>query len=420
LLTINRDLKAIWHPFTLSDNQLPIPIVKASGSLLYTYDGKTIIDAISSWWVNIHGHNHPLISEALKLQLEKLHHVMFSGFTHEPAIELAEKLLTKLPEDHCKIFFSDNGSTAVEVAIKQCIQYWSNQGVKRGKIIALSEGYHGDTFGAMATGSRSQFVAPFADYLFEVIFLAPLDTKPEEAEEQLSYHLKNNDSCCFIFEPLVQGAGGMLIYRAEVLDRLIAQCHHHGVPTIADEVMTGFGRTGKWFASDYLKNKPDLICLSKGLTGGSLPLGVTSCTAMIWDEFKDQTRYNRFLHGHSFTANPLACVAANASFNILDTMESWQKIDFISTTFNIWQTKFSSYSQVNNPRSIGGIFAFDLNVDSSKSYFNPIRDVIMQYALECGVLIRPLGNVVYVIPPYCITASELQQIYDVLIEVIEL
>ncbi|MGZ6523430.1 MAG: aminotransferase class III-fold pyridoxal phosphate-dependent enzyme, partial [Bacteroidia bacterium] len=259
-----RDKNAVWHPFTqLKTAPLPIAIVKGQGAYFYDESGKRYIDGIASWWVNIHGHCHPYLTKKISEQLQTLEHAIFSGFTHEPAVQLAERLLKRLPENQSKIFYSDNGSTAVEVALKMAFQYWSNQSISKTKIIAFENGYHGDTFGGMSVGARNAFNLPFSKLLFDVIHIPlPVKGKEPDAIEALKNALKQNDIAAFIFEPLVQGAGGMVMYSEKILTELIALCRTKNVITIADEVMTGFGRTGKFFASDHLDHKPDIICMS--------------------------------------------------------------------------------------------------------------------------------------------------------------
>ena len=280
-----RDQELIWHPYTQMQNApTPIPIVRGEGVFLIAEDGKKYIDAISSWWVNIHGHSHPYIAKKVSEQLSTLEHVIFAGFTHPGAIELAERLISILPDSQRKVFYSDNGSTAVEVALKMCFQYWSNQGLNKTKVLAFNNSYHGDTFGAMAVSARSAFTRPFEKLLFEVEFLDLPDQKNlEQLKAQIS--ALGSEVSAFIFEPLVQGAGGMQMYDAACLDELIKHCRNNGILTIADEVMTGFGRTGKLFATDHLSEKADLMCFSKGLTGGTMALGVTTCTLEIYEAF---------------------------------------------------------------------------------------------------------------------------------------
>src|SRR6201992_2081889 len=276
-----RDLKVIWHPYTqMQTSKPPIGIVRGEGTCVFDENGKKYIDAVSSWWVNTYGHAHPHIAKKVAEQLNKLEHVIFAGFTHEGAIELAERLLAILPGNQQKVFYSDNGSTAVEVALKMCLQYWHNKGGARIKIIAFKNAYHGDTFGAMAVSGRSAFTAAFDSLLFEVEFIdLPHDDNIENLKSQIS-NLKS-ELACFIFEPLVQGSAGMLMYEAKHLNELMAYCRKEGVLLIDDEVFTGFGRTGKPFACNYVTEQPDIMCFSKGLTGGTMALGVTTCTQEI-------------------------------------------------------------------------------------------------------------------------------------------
>src|SRR5690606_3188545 len=313
-----RDKKVIWHPFTpLTSREDPIVITNAEGVYLHTADGRRSIDAVSSWWVNLHGHSHPHIAAAVAQQASSLEHVIFAGFTHEPAIRLAEMLVDLLPANQKKIFYSDNGSTAVEVALKMAFQYWHNQGKSRDKVIALDGAYHGDTFGAMSVGERGACTAPFSKHLFDVEFLPfPYAENESDVLQAFRKKLSAGDVACFIYEPLVQGSSGMRMYSARILTQMIAAARAEGVICIADEVMTGFGRTGKMFASEFMDEMPDICCLSKGLTGGTMALGVTSCTEAIMDVYRSDDILKTFFHGHSFTANPIACAAAIASLEL--------------------------------------------------------------------------------------------------------
>ena len=413
------DKKYIWHPFELPESMPAIPITHALGASLFTEDGKTIIDAIASWWVNLHGHAHPHITKAITEQAKKLHHVIFAGFTHEPAARLAELLMTKLPSNQHKLFFSDNGSTAIEIALKICIQYWKNNGKKKNKIVALENGYHGDTFGAMSAGDRSVFVEAFKEYLFEVEFIPSPALNPDGAKERLKEICESGAVAAFIFEPMIQGAGGMLMYPALILDELIKIAKSYDVPCIADEVMTGFGRTGKWFASDHLTHKPDLICLSKGLTGGTLPLAITTCSEKIFKAFDSTSRDKGFFHGHSFTGNPLACAAAVASFELLDTPECWEQIGILSNHQSAFSEMIKNNPKVVNARSTGTVAAFNVKTNTSSSYLNPVRDIVMNHCLKAGVMIRPLGDLIYILPPYCISNTELLHVYETVMEAVE-
>jgi adenosylmethionine-8-amino-7-oxononanoate aminotransferase len=378
-------------------------------------NGKAYLDAISSWWVTIHGHANAYIAEKIYEQAKTLEQVIFAGFTHEPAVRLAERLLDILPGEFARVFYSDNGSTAVEVGVKMALQYWWNKGdKKRNKILALNHSYHGDTFGAMSISDRSVFTLAFQDKLFEVIFIDPPAGQPATG------NIPWDEVACFIYEPLLQGAGGMNIYDADALHSLLKECHAHDVICIADEVMTGFGRTGKLFASMYVLEKPDIICLSKGLTGGTMALGVTACTQKIYEAFVDEDRLKTFFHGHSFTANPLACAAALASMDLLLKPDCQVQIDMITGQHKIFiqQLAASHGHHVKNLRSIGTIMAFEIE-QGTDGYMNTISARVTQKALEQAVYLRPLGNTLYLMPPYCITREQLQNVYEVVVNILE-
>jgi adenosylmethionine---8-amino-7-oxononanoate aminotransferase len=411
LLSIDKN--NIWHPFTpLVGASEHIFIESAQGVYLKTHDGKTIIDAVSSWWVNMHGHAHPVLAKALADQALKLEHVIFAGFTHEPAIRLAQNLLSILPGDFSRLFFSDNGSTAVEVGLKMAIQYWNNLGKTKRKIIALEGAYHGDTFGAMSVGDRGMFTKPFFDYLFEVDFIPfPDGTNSSEVIQRFEELAKTGDVAAFIFEPLVQGSSGMRIYAPALLDRLLAIARQHDVLCIADEVFTGFGRTGKLFACDYLQHKPDIVTLSKGLTGGTMPLGITACNEKVQAAFQTADFTRTFFHGHSYTGNPLACAVANASFDLLMADSCAKSIHRISQQHENFRMRIESHPAVKEARSLGTIFALEIQTSEGTSYQNEIRKKIYPYFLERGILLRPLGNIIYILPPYIITHDELELIY---------
>ena len=414
-----RDQAVIWHPFTqMQTAPLPVPIVRGEGSVLYGADGREYLDMISSWWVNLHGHAHPHIARRVSEQLNTLEHVIFAGFTHQPAVELAERLLTILPPNQAKVFYSDNGSTAVEVALKMAFQYWHNIGLPRRKVVALENAYHGDTFGAMAVGGRSAFSAPFAPFLFDVDFLPAPAPGQEQAVLERAKQLFSDDVAAFIVEPLVQGSGGMIMYEPEILDALFGLARQHGVLIIADEVMTGFGRTGQLFASDYLRDKADLMCLSKGLTGGTMALGVTTCTQAIYDAFLSTDKLRTLFHGHSFTANPLACAAALASMDLLLSAETQASIQRITENHAAFARQLATHPTVGNVRQRGTLLAFDLMVGEQTSYFNTIRDVAYNFLTERGVLMRPLGNVLYIMPPYCTTDEQLDYTYQQIIDLL--
>ena len=408
-----RDAAVIWHPFTQHQIEpISIPITHGKGVYLYDANGKQYIDAISSWWVNIHGHGHPYLAEKIYEQALKLEQVIFAGFTHEPAVQLSERLLGHLPENFQKVFFSDNGSTAVEVAIKMALQFFHNQGqTQKRKIIAFEDAYHGDTFGAMSLGAPSAFNAPFQDMLFEVEFL-PSPCEPEACIAAMREKMEHAaDYAAFIFEPLIQGAGGMKMYAPETLDTLIKLAHEHQLLCIADEIMTGFGRTGKWFAMDYLTHKPDIACFSKGLTGGMMAMGITTCSNALFDAFLSDDRKKTLFHSHSFTANPMACAAALASMDIMERAETWANIARVEASHLAWKRKPKSHI-IQNIRVQGTIVAFELAVGESTGYLHSIRDQAYQYCIKKGILMRPLGNTLYILAPYCISNDELENIYS--------
>ncbi len=411
-----RDQAAIWHPFTQHHIEpQSIAIQSAKGCVLIDENGNEILDAISSWWVSIHGHGNEYMAKKIYEQALQLEQVIFAGFTHQPAISLAERILQKLPSHFEKVFFSDNGSTAVEVAIKMALQYFHNQGkTQKRKIIAFEDAYHGDTFGAMSLGAPSVFNAPFQEMLFEVEFL-PSPLEETRCLQALEEKMKNAESyATFIFEPLVQGAGGMKMYSATFLDQLIQIAQKHQVFCIADEIMTGFGRLGKWFAIDYLKHKPDIICLSKGLTGGMMAMGLTICSNDIFDHFLSSDRMKTLFHSHSFTGNPITCAAANASLDLLEQSTYWDNIQKIHDSHKNWANIHKHSDKFLNIRICGTILAFELNTDEKAGYLNSKRDYIYQASLSKGVLLRPLGNTIYILPPYIISAKELTKIYEVI------
>lgn len=409
-----RDKNVVWHPFTqLKNAQLPVAIVKGEGACFFDGSGKRYIDGIASWWVNIHGHCHPYLTKKISEQLQTLEHTLFSGFTHEPAVQLAERLLKRLPANQSKIFYSDNGSTAVEVALKMAFQYWSNQSIHKTKVIAFENGYHGDTFGGMSVGARNAFNLPFSKLLFDVIHIpVPVKGKEQETLDALQTALQRDDISSFIFEPLVQGAGGMVMYSPEVLDELIKRCRDKNVITIADEVMTGFGRTGKFFASDYLEQKPDIICMSKGLTGGVMPLGATACAQFIYDEFVSDDKMKTFYHGHSYTANPTACSAALASMDLFDKPEAFDNIKRIEQQHHLFLQKIRSHKALIDVRQLGTIIAFEIKTGEQTNYLNSLAEHISEFFISRGIILRPLGNIMYILPPYCISNSDLEYIYS--------
>ncbi|HTN37599.1 MAG TPA: adenosylmethionine--8-amino-7-oxononanoate transaminase [Arachidicoccus sp.] len=413
----NRDKDIIWHPYTQMKRwPEAIGISKAQGATLTREeDGTEILDAISSWWVTLHGHSHPYIAEKIHQQLLKLEHCIFAGFTHAAAVELAERLLPLLPGDMARIFYSDNGSTAVEVALKMAHQFHQNRGeIKKTKIIALEGAYHGDTFGAMSVSARSLFTEQFNDMLFDVIFIPfPGTDREENTLNSLEKALQTAEISALIVEPLLQGSVGMRMYPPSTLEKMFLLCRQYETLIIADEVLTGFYRTGTMFACDQLPTaQPDIVCLSKGLTGGTLPMGITACTAAIFDAFLSEDAHKTLYHGHSFTANPVGCAAGLASLDLLlgdDCQASIRRImDFHGTKIE----SLRAHPKVKDARQCGTILAIEIETGSATDYLNQRRDFIYKFFLDRQILMRPLGNIVYILPPYCTTNEQLQSVYD--------
>lgn len=417
-----RDKLYNWHPYTQHKTAANFPaIVKGSGALLWDENGKEYIDAIASWWVNPYGHSNKIIADAIYEQLTTLEHVLFGGFTHDKAVLLAEKLMTILPNNQKKIFYSDNGSTAVEVALKCALQYNYNKGIKKTKIIAFEDAFHGDTFGAMASSGISFFTEAFKGSLLEVIRI-PVPTSGNEERSLQALHdlAATNEYAAFLFEPLVQGAAGMVMYRPEVLDTMITICNQNNVFTIADEVMTGFGKTGKTFATDYLVNKPDMMCLSKALTGGTIPMAITTFSQEIFDGFYDDDTNKALFHGHTFTANPTGCAAALASISLLQTDEMQNNIAQINRLHLAFETKIKSHSKVKTTRVLGVIFALEIKTESQESYYGTMRNKLYNFFIENGIILRPVGNIIYILPPYIITKSQLEKVYATVEKALEI
>lgn len=402
----------VWHPYTQHMGApLPVPIARAEGAWLYDVNGRAILDAISSWWVTTHGHSHAEIADAIATQARTLDHVMFAGFTHAPATELAAELVTRLPRGLTRVFFSDNGSTAVEVAIKMSMQSFVNAGKPRRLIAALDNAYHGDTFGAMAAGARGLFSEPYEPLLFEVARLPdPTEGDTVGALTKL-IESRGQELAAVIVEPLLLGAGGMHVYDERVLQALRRITRDAGVHLIADEVLTGFGRTGPLFACERADIAPDLICMSKGLTGGAMALGATASTEAIYDAFLSTDRRRTFFHGHSYTANPIACSAALAALLLYDEESEDNRIR-IEVAHANQLVSFRKHPGVRNTRQIGTVAVVELV--AAAGYLSEIGRDLAAFALEQGVLLRPLGNVVYCLPPYCITDAELGRVYDVI------
>jgi adenosylmethionine-8-amino-7-oxononanoate aminotransferase len=421
-----RDKRIIWHPFTQEKTAADVmTITRAQGSFLYDENDKAYLDLISSWWVNLHGHAHPDIAQSIYQQAKTLEHVIFAGFTHAPAVRLCEGLQAILPRDLGRFFFSDNGSSAVEVALKMSYQYWRNLGCCEKKLfLSFDGGYHGDTFGAMSVGAQSGFHNQFKDLFFSVLSIPYPDTwdhddqvdiKESKAIQILQRYLDehHNSIAAFVLEPLIQGASGMRICRPQFVKKVVDLVRQHKILIIFDEVMTGFGRTGTYFALDQLDVTPDFLCLSKGITGGFLPLALTVTTQAIYDAFLGDHFTTAFAHGHSYTANPLACSAAVASLHLLQTAQCRHAMKTINQMHKQGVELLKSECQkVEKTRIIGTIAAFDLN---NSAHLMPS---LKQKCLEQGLLLRPLGQTVYLLPPYCTLPEEIESAYNKLATII--
>ncbi|MBS1175236.1 MAG: bioA [Burkholderiaceae bacterium] len=412
-----RDSQIIWHPYTpMKLRPSALGIVRGEGVYLYDEQGKAYIDAVSSWWVNLHGHSHPAIAQAIFTQAQNLAHCMFAGLTHEPAVRLAERLLEISPANMRKVFYSDNGSCATEIAVKMALQAFHNRGAPRSTIVVLEGSYHGDTFGAMATSGRGLFTAPFDDKLFTVATIpVPTLDNASASLNALRAVLDTGDVAALMVEPLVQGAAGMQMHDAGVLSQLFHATQSAGAYVIVDEVMTGFGRTGTLFACEQLSAQPDMMCLSKGLTGGTLPLAVTLCSQVLYDAFYSDDVHHAFYHGHSYTANPLACAAALASLDVLLTNKCTQARQHIAAEHAKFASTIAHHPRVQHVRTCGTILAVTIKTVDGNHYLSSERDQIYHYFLNRGILLRPIGNVLYLIPPYCITDEQLHLIYETIL-----
>jgi adenosylmethionine-8-amino-7-oxononanoate aminotransferase len=408
-------VSAVWHPFTQHGLQEPIPLVThAERAALFTSDGRRIIDAISSWWVTTHGHRHPRIVAAMREQAERLDQIIFAGWTHEPAEELARGLRAMMPDALTRVFYSDSGSTAVEVALKMALGYWQARGEARHRILVLEHGYHGDTIGAMSVGQRGVFNRAYAPLLFDVATIPfPLAGQEQMTLDALAAACARSDAAAFIVEPLVLGAGGMLFYPPHVLAAMRAICAEAGVLFISDEVMTGWGRTGTLLAGEQAGIVPDILCLSKGLTGGAVPLAVTMASEAVWDAHYHADRARMFFHSSSYTANPLACAAAVANLAVwreepvaarIATLAAWQAVRVAA---------LADHRRVTGARTLGTIAALEI-AGGGDGYLAALGPRLLAFFRERDLLLRPLGNTVYVMPPYCIGEDDLDRIYAVI------
>ena len=412
----DRDSKHLWHPLTQHKLAGPaFPITRASGVYLWDEAGNSYIDAISSWYISMYGHCNPMITSAVAEQMLRMDQIVFSGFTHEPAIAMSEKLMALLPENQQKVFFSDNGSTSIEVAVKMALQYHFNRAEKRDLLLAFENGFHGDTFGAMSVSGLDVYNGPFSDFSMEVKRITPPNgSNTEQVLKDLKKYLATGGVAAFVFEPLVQGAAAMQLNDAAGLSSMIAACHAAGTLCIADEVMTGFGKTGTHFASEQLSELPDIICLSKALTAGLLPMGLTTCTQAVYDAFYSDQLADGFFHGHTYSANPLACAAAIAAMDLLVSEEIQQNIQKIIDSHREFDAEIKTHDAVASTRQCGVIYAIDLKKDIPR--YGKERDAILQFFMDRGVYLRPLGNTIYIVPPFVTQQEELQKIYEVLRE----
>ena len=428
---VDRDLARLWHPYTqMQTAPPPIPVVRGEGVYLYTEDGRSILDGISSWWVNIHGHSHPKLNEALARQARELEHVIFAGFTHRPAVELAERLVEVLPEGLHRIFYSDDGSTAVEAALKMAYQYWSNRGEpERRLFVSLEFAYHGDTVGTMSVSEESVFTKAFEDLLFRVAradapycYRCPLGLERSTCAidclgslEQILREEKGRVAGVIV-EPMLQAAGGMIVWPREFLSGVRKLCDEHKTLLIADEVMTGFGRTGRMFACEHGPVRPDIACLSKGLSAGYLPLAATVATDDVYEAFLSDDRTKTFFHGHSFTANPLGCAVGLASLDIFREEGTLQRIAALEKQLCEGLEPMRSLNCVGDVRIIGGVGIVELA--EGDGYLSDIGPRLYREFLDRGLLLRPLGNVLYFMPPYVITEEETNRVIEQMGEVL--
>ncbi len=407
-----RDQKHLWHPLTqhkLSGEMLAI--VKAKGSVLYDEDGKEYVDGIASWYTSMYGHCNTHITAKVTEQMLKLDQVVFSGFTHKPAIELSEALIKILPSNQQKLFFSDNGSTATEIGIKMALQYHHNLGNNRKVMLAFEEGFHGDTFGAMSVSGLSVYNGAFEEHFIEVVRIpVPNGENTSEVISILKDLILENNIAGFIYEPLVQGAAGMKMHDANGLNELLKVCKANDIICVADEVMTGFGKTGKHFASDYLETQPDIICLSKALTAGLLPMAITTCSQQVYDAFYSDEIAKGLFHGHTYSANPLACVAALAGIELLISEEIQQDISRVINSHQNFKNKLEKHPKVKNIRQLGVILAFELDVEMER--YGDVRNRLFKHFMDSGVFLRPLGNTIYILAPFVISNKELDKIYQ--------
>jgi len=415
-----RDKNHIWHPLTQHKlHPETMAITKAKDCMLYDEDGNQYIDAIASWYSSMYGHCNDFVTSRVYKQMQQLDHVVFAGFTHEPAVKLSEELIKILPENQEKIFFGDNGSTSVEIGIKMALQYHFNKGNKRNTLIAFQESFHGDTFGAMSVSGLSVYNGPFEDFFLDVKRIpTPNGNNHEQILETLKEIVKNNAVAGFIYEPLVQGAAAMKMHDPKGLDRILKFCKENNIVTVADEVMTGFGKTGSNFASDFMETKPDVICMSKALTAGLVPMSITACTQKIYDAFYSDDIGKGLFHCHTYSANPIACAAALAGLELLQSTQIKKNISNITAKHKAFGEHIKNHKKVKSIRQQGIIFALDLNVEMER--YGDLRYKLFNFFMANGVFLRPLGETIYIQAPYTITSTQLDKIYTVIENALEI
>jgi adenosylmethionine-8-amino-7-oxononanoate aminotransferase len=416
---LKNDASFIWHPLTQHKTATPpLAISHAKGNYLYDFEGKKYFDGISSWYTCSYGHTNPALTNAIKHQVDQLHHIVFAGMTHEPVATLGKKLIAILPDNQQKLFFSENGSTSVEIALKMAFQYHFNKGEKRNTVVALENGFHGDTFGAMSASGLSVYNGPFEEFFIDVVRIpAPTKENLDQVLQLVDSILEQQQISSFIYEPLVQGAAAMQLHDNEALCQVINKFQQQGVIAIADEVMTGFGKTGTYFASDQIGAKPDVMCLSKALTGGIMPMAITSCTSDIYDAFYDDELAKGLFHGHTYSGNPLGCAVASAAIDLLTSKEIQENIKRITTSNLAFKTKIESHTAVAAVRTKGVILAVDLAIEMER-YGNK-RNEMFQWFWQRGLFLRPLGKTVYIVPPFTSSEQEMNFVYKLLREFLE-
>lgn len=402
---------SLWHPFTQMEGFQPLgQVTQAQGAFLHLADGRQVLDGASSWWVNNHGHAHPKIAAAIANQARLFDQVILADYSHGPATSLAKRVARMLPGDLNHVFYSDNGSTTVEVALKMAIQ-GQNLKESRPKFVAFTGAYHGDTVGAMSVGERGVFNRPFWPLLFDVEILPYNDLAATQA-----WFSEHGHSCAAaIVEPMVQGAAGMVFSSPEFIHGLAQSCREAGAWLIADEVMTGWGRTGTMFAVQQAEVVPDIICLSKGITGGTLPLGLTVASDGVYDRFLGASKNEAFLHGHSYTGNPIACAAAHASLDLFTEENTLARVAGMESVYRSFAPHFDDLERVEQVRVRGGIFAFNVG-GGEGGYLDPVGKKIARHCFESGIYIRPLGNVIYLMPPFCVGIEELKRAMGILLD----